>query len=189
MIKPYPLKPNRRVRQLLGAAFATACSTVLIVGVRAQAQVVVPSNVNFSMGTGLYTYSYSVTNNGPTFDLAIVNVPVALGSDLMNLTAPTGFGISFDPGVSIVSFFEDSDPLTIPTFSPGTTNGFFTYTSTYAPDTVIFDALDANGDTFTGPTLSPTVPEPGTFSLIGFGPAGPRAASPPPEPPSFPTLV
>lgn len=165
MIKPHPQNKNRHTNLLLGAA----CAAVLSLSGTAHAQVIVPSSVNFDIGTGLFTYSYSVTNNGPTFDLAIVNVPVGPGSNLMSLTAPTGFDISYDPGVNLVSFFEDSDPLTVPTFSPGTTKGFFTYTSTYAPATVTFDALDANGDSFTGPTQSATVPEPGTFSLIGLG--------------------
>ena len=150
--------------RLLAMAFAAALSAGIT-----QAQVSVPSTVNFNSGTGLYTYSYSVMNNGPAFDLAVVNVPVAPSSDLMNLTSPSGFTISFDPGPGIVSFLEDFDPGTLPTFSPGSTQGLFTFTSPLAPSTVTFDALDAGGNSFTGMTSGPNVvvPEPGTLSLLG----------------------
>ena len=137
----------------------------------AHAQVAVPSIVNFDAGTGLFNYSYSVTNNGPAFDVAILNVPVAHNSNLLSLLAPTGFGISFDPGVDIVSFFEDSDPGTTQTFSPGSTNGLFRFSTTFAPGTVTFDALDAGGNTYTGTTQAPTtaVPEPSAILLAGLG--------------------
>lgn len=150
--------------RLLAIALAAAFSAGI-----SQAQVTVPSTVAFNTGTGLYTYSYSVMNNGPTFDLAIVNVPVASGGNLMNLTSPSGFTISFDPGPGIVSFLEDSDAGTLPTFSPGSTRGLFSFTSPLAPASVTFDALDAGGNSFMGTTSGPTVliPEPGTLSLLG----------------------
>ena len=163
MTKSLLCKTGDGQRRLLGAVFATAA---LALGTT-HAQVTVPSTVAFNIGTGVYTYSYSVMNNGPTFDLAIVNVPVRSDSNLMNLTAPSGFGISYDPGVGIVSFFEDSDPSTLPTFSPASTRGLFTFTSPIAPATVTFDALDAGGNSFTGTTSSPSVPEPGILSLLG----------------------
>lgn len=163
---------TRSNTQILRAStLALLTCTVIHLGSSAHAQVAVPSTVNFDAGTSLYTYSYSVMNNGPTFDLAILNVPVAPDSNLMSLLAPTGFGISFDPGVGIVSFFEDSDPATTQIFSPGSTNGLFKFTSTFAPGTVTFDSLDAGGNTFTGSTQAPTtaVPEPGTIFLVGLG--------------------
>ena len=165
MIKKHTHR-TKHVRPRLPVIIALA--TVLSAGI-AQAQVAVPSSVNFDTGTSLYTYSYSVTNNGPTFDLAIVNVPVASGSNLMNLTSPSGFTISFDPGPGIVSFLEDSDPGTLPTFAPGSTRGLFSFTSSLAPALVTFDALDAGGNSFTGTTSSPNVvvPEPGALSLLG----------------------
>lgn len=162
-----PLDPKYRPHtrgRFLAAALVTALAAGTI-----QAQVTVPSTVNFDSGTGIYTYSYSVMNGGQNFDLAIINVPVATGGNLMNLTSPSGFDISFDPGAGFVSFFEDSDPGTLPTFGPGSTTGFFTFTTPLAPASVTFDALDAGGDTFTGITLAPTlaIPEPGTLSLLG----------------------
>lgn len=158
-------------QNLRASTLALLTCAVIHFGSTAHAQVAVPSTVNFDSGTSLYTYSYSVTNNGPTFDLAILNVPVAPASNLMSLFAPTGFGISFDPGVGSVSFFEDSNPGTTQTFSPGSTNGLFRFSTTFAPGTVTFDALDAGGNSYTGTTQAPTtaVPEPGTVLLVGLG--------------------
>lgn len=164
MTKKHPQTNSPFRPRLLAIALATALSAGIT-----QAQVTVPSTVAFNMGTGLYTYSYSVMNSGPTFDLAVVNVPVAPASNLMNLTSPSGFIISFDPGPGIVSFLEDSDPGTLPTFAPGSSRGLFTFTSSLAPATVTFDALDVGGNSFMGTTSSPNVviPEPGALSLLG----------------------
>ena len=173
---PHHAKPSRR--HLPGVVLATSCAAILAISGTARAAVVVP--VNVTLNAGLYTYSYSVTNTaGSLFDLAIVNVPVAKASNLMSLSAPTGFGISFDPGVGIVSFFEDADPLTLPTFAPGTTTAPFKFTSAFAPGTVTFDALDLIGTTFTGttqaPVSAPAIPEPGSMMtawLVGLGTLG-----------------
>lgn len=167
MIKLHPCRQDYGQQRLFGVVLATACSAVLSLG-SAQAQVTVLGGATFDIGTGVYTYTYAVANTGPTFDLAIVNVPVALNSDLMGLTAPIGFDISFDPGVGIVSFFEDTNPSTLQTFAPLSLNGLFKFTSIVEPGLVTFDALDTNGDTYTGTTISPIVPEPGTMSLLGL---------------------
>lgn len=161
-------KQPRKIQHLRPRLLATALAAALSAGIT-QAQVSVPSTVNFNSGTGIYTYSYSVLNNGPTFDLAILNVPVAPGSNLMNLTSPSGFEISFDSGVGILSFFEDANPETLPTFSPSSTRGLFSFTSPLAPASVTFDGLDASGNSFTGMTSAPAVavPEPGILSLLG----------------------
>ena len=81
MTKKHPHKIHHLRPRLLVTALAAALSAGIT-----QAQVSVPSTVNFNSGTGIYTYSYSVLNNGPTFDLAILNVPVAPGGNLMNLS-------------------------------------------------------------------------------------------------------
>ena len=159
-------------RRLFGVMLATACSAVISLGT-VEAQVSVLGGANFDVGTGIYTYSYAVLNSGPMFDLALVNVPVATSSNLMSLMAPAGFNISFDPGVGIVSFFEDSNPATLQTFGPSSLNGLFTFTSVVSPMTVTFDALDTNGATYTGTTLAPMVPEPGAMALLGMAALAP----------------
>ena len=125
-----------------------------ILGCRAQAQLDLNTNIDFNAGTGIYTYSYGVLNKGPTFDLAIVNLNIATTSNLMNHSAPTGFGISYDSGLGIVSFYEDADPATPQTFAPGSTTAPFTFTSAFGPVPIGFDALDAGGNAFTGLGLS-----------------------------------
>lgn len=139
------------------AANKSACALICagsILAFAAYAQVELNTNIDFNIGAGIYTYSHAVLNQGPTFDLAIVNLTVATNSNLMNLSAPTGFDINFDPGVGVISFFEDAGPATPQTFAPTSTTTPFTYTSTFAPVPIGFDALDAGGNTFTGFTLS-----------------------------------
>ena len=101
------------------------------------------------------TYTHAVLNKGQTFDLAIVNLNISTTSNLMNLSAPARFSISYDSGVGIVSFYEDGDPATPQTFAPSSTTAPFTFTSTLAPVAIGMDALDANGNPFTvsGPTI------------------------------------
>ena len=133
-------------------SFALACLGSIL-GCQAHAQLDLNSNIDFNAGTGIYTYSYGVLNKGPA-DLAIVNLNIATTSNLMNHSAPTGFGITYDPGVGIVSFYEDADLATAQTFAPGSTTAPFTFTSTLAPVPIGFDALDADGNAFTGFGLS-----------------------------------
>lgn len=117
---------------------------------------------------GGFNYSYSVMDGAP-FTLAIVNVPASKTSALFNLTAPAGFGISFDPGVGIVSFFEDNDQNTPQTFASGSTVNGFSFSSAVAPAVVTFDSLDENGNSYTGTTTSAAAPEPATFVSLGLG--------------------
>lgn len=124
-------------------------------------------NGSFSFANGVYSYSYTVSNFGTSADLAIVDIPVGSGVSITNLVAPTGFGILFDAEpVNLVSFFEDSDFNTTQTFGPDSTSGTFSFDSTSGPAPVSFSALDANGDTFTGVTIS-AVPEPSSLILFG----------------------
>lgn len=139
-------------------------------GITAHSQVTLTPAVTPNVGGGSFTYSYSVINAAP-FTLAIVDVPASSSSALFNLTAPTGFGISFDPGVGIVSFFEDNNPATPQTFAAGSTVGGFSFSSVAGPASVTFDSLDVNGNTYTGPTTSAGAPEPATVValVVGFG--------------------
>jgi hypothetical protein len=129
-----------------------------------RAAVTVNSSVTFS--SGLYTYSYSVTNFGTAFDIASIDIPIAAGAVIGNLSAPSGFGIISDGApVSLVSLFEDSEISTSAMFAPDSTVGTFTYESSTAPLFVTFSALDVNGDTYTGTTQS-AVPEPSSLLFL-----------------------
>ena len=137
----------------------------LVSSVGLYAAVTVSSNVTFSSGT--YTYSYTVTNAGTTFDLATVDFPVGEGVSVTNLIAPPGFGAIFDGSpINLISLFEDDDPVTPQTFAPNSTSAAFRYDSVFAPGVVTFSAIDANGDTFTGSAQS-AVPESSSLMLLG----------------------
>lgn len=134
---------------------------------RAQ-QVSLNAVVTFNPGSGLFTYSYSVVN-GTANTLAIISFGVSPSGPqtVLSPTAPTGFGISYDPGVGLVSFFEDNDPNTPQTFAPGSTVSPFAFTSRFSPGPSQFEALDTNGTSFRGVTQAP-IPEPGSLLLCGL---------------------
>ena len=142
---------------------ATALFGVLIAN-SVEAQVSIAPTTSFN--GSLYTYSYSVVN-GSAQDLAIANLNfVGMPVNLTNLVAPTGFGISYDPGVNIVSFFEDSDPNTTPTFAAGSTVSGFSFQSVFPSTTIGFDGFDVAGNTFAGNTQGPVaVPEASTLVM------------------------
>ena len=122
---------------------------------------------NVTQNAGIFTYTYTITNFGTTFDLAIVEIPIGTGVSISNLTAPTGFAVITDGApVNSVTFFEDTESSTLQTFAPGSSQGVFSYTSTFGPAPVTASALDVNGDTYTTTTLSP-VPEPSSLLLLG----------------------
>lgn len=130
----------------------------------APAAVTISSNVSFE--SGIYTYSYSVTNFGTTFDLATIDFPIALGAVIGALSAPTGFGIISDGApVNLISLFEDSDATTTATFAPDTTIGTFRFESSTPPSLVNFSALDVSGDIYTGTTQS-AIPEPSSLLFL-----------------------
>lgn len=148
----------------------------------ARAQVTITSTVTSS--GPLFTYNYGVTNNAaadPTglSDLAIVTFTGAVnGSSILNETAPTGFFITVgrvpgSPDDGLVSF---GPILGMSGFTPGTTVSGFSFQSLFGPGTTTFNALDAIGNTFSGPVraaLGPAVvPEPGTWLALGMGAMG-----------------
>jgi hypothetical protein len=129
------------------------------------AQVTVSPVVTFDSGTGVFTYSYSVTN-GSSNTLAIISFGARPTGALtvQNLSAPMGFAASYDSGNGFVSFFEDNDPGTPQMFAPGSTVSPFTFTSMFGPGATTFEALDFAGNTFTGVTQAP-IPEPSVLAL------------------------
>jgi hypothetical protein len=160
-----------RPRRLAGPlALAGALGALFSAGA-ARAQVTVAPTVT-STGA-LFNYSYTVTNFSADdlFTLNINGLPQVPGA-LTNLTAPAGFQIAFDPGNAnspsgIVTFLGD--------FMPGSVNSGFSFSSTFGPGTVAFDAEGSNlnsatpaNDTFMGTTLAP-VPEASTVVSLGAG--------------------
>ena len=157
----HTLNPSIRLKLLPTLAGIVA----LMSSVGLYAAVTVSSNVTFN--SGIYTYSYTVTNAGTTFDLATVDFPVGEGVSVTNLIAPPGFGAIFDGSpINLVSLFEDNDPVTPQTFAPNSTSAAFRYDSVFGPGVVTFSAIDANGDTFTG-TAQSAVPESSSLMLLG----------------------
>lgn len=135
----------------------------------ARAQVNIISNVQTANGT-LFNYSYSVTNSslsGQDFPVITFSAP-SQADGLMNLMAPRGFQISFDPGVpggGLVSFLEDSQMFS-------SAPAVFTFSSAFGPTASQFQAVgfDSSGAgiTSTGTVLAP-VPEANTLISLGAG--------------------
>ena len=129
----------------------------------ARAQLIIGPSVTAS--AGMFHYSYSVTNATDT-DVAIVTLGglFRANNTVQNLMSPAGFGALFDPGLSLLSFFEDTQ-----TFTAGTTSGLFAFDSSYAPGTGTYEAVNIAGNLLVGSMLVPSsaVPEPSTTAAIG----------------------
>jgi hypothetical protein len=134
----------------------------------AQAQLIIEPTVTASAGA--FQYSYSITN-WTSIDVSIVTLSGLFSANnaVQNLVAPAGFGALFDPGVSLLSFYEDTQ-----TFAVGTTSGLFTFTSPYAPGAGAYEAIDIMGNQLAGSVAVPmtavpmtAVPEPSTTAAIG----------------------
>lgn len=153
-----------QVRRTLRPALALALLTGLLAAAPgASAQVSILST--YQVQGALYHYEFRVLNLTPD-TLAIVTlngVPDLL--DVQNLLAPTGFDAAYDPGLALMSFLEDADPGTEPTFAPGTLQGIFTFDSAQRIDTFQFEALDTGGNAHIGSFGPTAAPEPGALSL------------------------
>ena len=160
-----------RQRRLAGPLALAGALGVLFSAGAARAQVSILSNVQTTNGT-LFNYSYSVTNSsltGQDFPVITFAAP-SLAGGLTNLTAPTGFQISFDPGVpggGLVSFLENSQMFS-------GTPAVFSFSSAFAPTVLPFQAVgfdvNGNGITASGTVLAPQpVPEASTMVSLGAG--------------------
>lgn len=151
------------------AFLLTGAAALLATAATSQAAVTLTGTAVFNSGTNMYLYSYSVTNTGTVEDIALITVPVDPAADIMGISAPSGFELTFDPSQGWLNFNEDSSIITDGTFAPGTTVGSFEFTSPFGPVTVTFTAFDASGTEFTGTTVTPSsVPEPSAFLLFGM---------------------
>ncbi len=143
-------------------AAAGALSALLLTGT-AHAQVLVTPTV--TTAGSLFNYSYSITNltMADVFVINLNGLPQVDGA-ITNLTAPTGFQFApYDPGAGIASFLADTA-----SFTPGSTIDGFSFSSMFAPSTVTFDTVGADGPT-TGTTLAPTAPVPEASTLVSLG--------------------
>ena len=137
----------------------------------AHAQVSTPA-VTFA--NGLYHYDYSITN-ATADDLFTVTIQVLPYNDpniqpdpnspnnpVINVTAPAGFMASYDPVNGFVGYTEFTG-----IFTSTPLNGF-TYDSTFAPMSSVFEAdFAVNGITPTFGTTLAAVPEPDSVALLG----------------------
>lgn len=160
--------PRLRSRRIAAPLAAAAALGALLLTGPAHAQVLVTPTVT---NTGsLFNYSYSVTNL-TAFDVFAINLnglPLMDGA-ITNLTAPTGFKFSpYDPRAGIATFLADSA-----NFTPGSTIGGFSFSSAFAPSTVMFDTVGAEdpitGIPATGTTLGPVAPVPEASTLVSLG--------------------
>lgn len=157
-------RPHRLAAPL---ALAGALGTFFAAG-SARAQVLVSPTFTFTGSA--YHYSYAVTNLSSD-DLPIIDLnglpldPTAA----TNLSAPTGYQISFDPGVGILSFLPGL--ANGQTFGAGSTVSDFSFDSAFAPAAVSFDTTGdptSPAGTTLGPAGAP-VPEASTFVSLGIG--------------------
>jgi hypothetical protein len=172
-----PVRPITSVQKTLRASrlkkpwLHVLCFAVIsLIGLATAAgQVAVQPTITFNTSTGMFTYSYAVVNNTSN-TLAIISFGTSPAgpTTVQNLTSPMGFGASYDTGNGFVSFFEDTNPGTPQTFAPGSTVSPFVFTSPFAPAPRTFQALDVNGNTFTGTTQAP-IPEPSVVALLALG--------------------
>lgn len=131
-----------------------------------QGAVNIINTVNFNAATNLYEYSYSIQNTG-LLDLILISIQAAPSANVMGISAPAGFALTFDPSQGWLNFNEDNDIFTDQTFASGTTVSPFTFSSALAPGSADFSAFDVGGTEFTGTTLSP-IPEPSVNLLAGL---------------------
>jgi hypothetical protein len=131
-----------------------------------QAAVSITSNVTFNGMSGLYRYTYGVTNSG-SLDIVLVTVPASTAATVMGIFSPIGYSLTYDPSGGWINLSEDNDVFTDNTFAPASTVTPFTFDSPLAPVVVAFSAFDAGGNEFVGSVQSP-IPEPSATLLAGL---------------------
>lgn len=142
-----------------------SAAAMLALPLTASAAVTVTGLTSFDAATSRFTYNYSVSNTGTDEEIIKVTFPVSTSANLLGITAPTGFKLTYDTVLSLVNFVWGDDPFIMPTFAPNSTVSGFSFTSPDAPGPVTFTA-DAFSGEFNGTTVSPTaVPEPGALML------------------------
>lgn len=176
MILPFQRRPRRRCVAGKWLATLAIIGTAAFPWQSAQAQVTVSGEFieQTPSGSG-FVFDFDVFNNTAN-TLALVDVTIPGGVTPTNLMAPVGFQIVFDPGLGLLSFLEDSDPVTPQSFAPGSTITGFTFQTPTQIGPSSFSALDVEGNLFSGTTTltasSTAAPEPGVLPLLGVAAAG-----------------
>ena len=141
----------------LRCSLAILLVALLVSSTAAKAAILVRAAVTPLVGK--FRYDFEVENTGPD-DHVIVSIVDAPLADVLippSLTAPTGFLASYDPGLGIVDFLEDTG-----LFAAGTTVGLFTFESTTGPNSGFgaFEALSVAGVLTMGSVESTVLPAP-----------------------------
>jgi hypothetical protein len=138
-----------------------SCMCLFIAAVpAARANLLVEATVTPLVGT--FQYDFSVENTGPD-DVVIVSIVDAPLADPLidpTLVSPAGFFGSYDSGLGIVDFLEDTE-----LFAAGTTTGGFSFQSLSGPSNnfALFEALTPLGDFISGSVNHTIVPEPSSL--------------------------
>jgi hypothetical protein len=159
-----------KIKSTYGRCAALCISLGLAPVAHTHAAAVLTSSAVYDAITSLYTYTYSVENNGLE-DIVLVSIPTSTAANVMAITPPIGFSLTYDPSQAVLNLNEDNDILTAQTFAPATTTGPFGFKSPLAPIVVSYTAFDALGNEFTGNVQSP-IPEPSAAMLAGIAAAG-----------------
>lgn len=115
---------------------------------------------------GSFLYEYSIANSGPDDVVLVSIVDAPLGDPLIDptLTAPVGYLASYDDGLGIVDFLEDTG-----LFAIGTATSGFSFESLAAPAPGVlrsFEAFEFDGDFLAGDVQTTIIPEPSTLAGV-----------------------
>ena len=121
---------NIQYKAILGTA---GMGCLLLFPTGAHAQVVTPTVT--TLAGSIYHYNYSIKNTSAD-DLFDVTIHVRAGAgQIFNVMAPIGFRASYDSGLGLVDFVENTN-----TFVTNQAISGFTYDSSLAPNPSTFDA-------------------------------------------------
>ncbi|OHB74976.1 MAG: hypothetical protein A2W31_11925 [Planctomycetes bacterium RBG_16_64_10] len=140
-----------------------SCILLLMIAVPAsRASLLVEATVTPLVGS--FQYDFSIENTGPD-DVVIVSIVDAPLADPIidpTLVTPVGFFGSYDSGLGVVDFLEDTE-----LFAAGTTTGGFSFQSLSGPSNsfTVFEALTPLGGFITGSVNQTVVPEPAALTI------------------------
>lgn len=161
------IKPTKLTNYPLHTAI---CSVALCLTFAEPAQSAATATVGISVtdiGMGIFQYDLTIANTG-TEDISIISINDAPLNDTIILTtlqSPPDFFASYDPGLGIIDFLEDTS-----TFTAGSVTTGFAFQSDTAPDTAFqdFSGFTTLGEPVTF-SANAVVPEPSVAALAFAG--------------------